>query len=517
MWRTILFDLDGTLVDTSEGMIRSVQYALGTVGKTETDGRVLRRYLGPPLSEAFREFASLSEEEAEQAVSAYRSYYQSQGMYIAASYPMVREMLYALKRAGMTLGVVTSKETAEAVRTLQDLQLAQCFDVIMGCRPGETDVPKGALIEQALTVLGRQYVRGEVVFVGDRFYDMQAARGAGISAVGVSYGYGTAEELISSGAECVADNINVLARLLLSGGQIVRQKRADAPLSFGQKLLQIMVPILIWIAISNSISAIGGAVYGVIKVGQYASSGQDIAGAGQSILQELMNTDILKLNMILSAVSNLIVIPVMFAFYKKDIFRATGRKTSLRAEKKPGVGNTLLAFAMGLGISITINIIIAMTPIAEWMYEVNPDRYDMLGSLPVWASFIVTCLLAPVAEELIFRAMVFRRMRRFTGYMTAAVVSAALFGIVHLDVVTGIAAFIIGIIMAMLYEYTGSIFTSMFFHFGFNLYSVLIELLPLDSMSEEQQTMVLIGLLAAGVIAAVVSMFVFMKKNRNQA
>ncbi|MBQ6468998.1 MAG: HAD hydrolase-like protein [Lachnospiraceae bacterium] len=517
MWRTILFDLDGTLVDSTEGMVRSVQNALYSVGKTETDMRNLRRFIGPPLRQAFREYASLTEEEADRAAEAYRAFYNTQGMYIASAYPMVREMLYALKRAGMTLGAVTSKETAQAVRTLQDLQLAQFFDVIIGCRPNETDVPKGALIEQALTVLGRQNAREEVVFAGDRFYDMQAARGAGIGAVGAAYGYGSAEELIDSGAGCVAGNVTELARILLRGGQPVRRGNAGAPVTFGQKFLQILIPLLIWFGITNIISAIGGAVYGVIKVGEYASSGQDISNAGQAILQELMNSDIAALNMILSGIGSLVSIPVMFAIFKKDTLRMTGKKTSLRAEKKPGWFNALTALFMGFGISVTINIIIAVTPIGEWMYEMNPDRYDMLSSLPPWGMFIVTCLLAPILEELLFRAVIFRRMRQFTGYMTAAFVSALLFGIVHFDVVTGIAAFIIGVIMAMLYEYTGSIFTSMLFHFGFNLYSVVIELLHLEEMPEQQQFTAILIILAAGVLMTAASLFVFLKKNRNQA
>jgi len=517
LWRTILFDLDGTLTDSSEGMVRSVLYALNTVGRTENDVRSLRRYIGPPLRQAFKEFAGLTEEEADRAAAAYREYYAREGMYIASVYPMVPEMLYALKRAGMTLGVVTSKETAQAVRTLQQLRLAQCFDVIIGCRPEETNVSRGALIEEALTVLGKQYTRGEVVYVGDRFYDMEAAKGAGIAAAGAAYGYGSAGELAHSGADCIAQNAAELTRLLMGSGQTARMGNAGAPMTSGQRFLQILIPLLIWFAITNIVSAIGGAVYGAIKVAEYAAAGKDVTNAAQAIIEEMMTTDFNVLNMILSGVANLVVIPVMLAVYKKDTFRITGRRTSLRAEKKPGAVNSLTALFMGLGISIVVNIIIAMTPIAQWMYEMNPSRYDMLDSLPVWAMFIVTCLLAPVAEELLFRAVIFRRMRQFTGYMTAAFVSAALFGIVHFDVVTGIAAFIIGVIMAMLYEYTGSIFTSMFFHFGFNIYSVLIDLIPFDSMSETAQGGIMIGILAGGILFTAVSLLIFLKKNRNQA
>ena len=517
LWKTVLFDLDGTLIDSTEGMVRSVQYALGTVGKTENDLRNLRRYLGAPLREAFQEYAGLSEEEAGRASEAYRDYFSRDGMYIASVYPGIPEMLYALKRAGMTLGVVTSKETAQAVRILQQLQLARCFDVIIGCRPEETNIPKGALIEEALNVLGKQQLRGEVVFVGDRFYDVQAAHGAGIAAAGVSYGYGTAGELAQSGADCVAGNVMGLAQCLMRGGQMVSRGNAGAPMTTGQKILEVMIPILLWLAITNIVSLIGGGIYGVIKVNEYITGGGDVSSAPQVILQEMMQSDMNMINMLLSGIANIISIPVFFSIFKKDTLRLTGRRTSLKAEKKPGAVNTLTALFMGLGISVVLNIIIAMTPIAQWMYEMNPGRYDMLDSLPLWASFIVTCLLAPVAEELLFRALVFRRMRRFTGYMTAAFVSAAIFGFVHFDVVTGIAAFIIGVIMAMLYEYTGSIFTSMFFHFGFNLYATLIELIPFDSMSETAQGTVMLIILLAGAVMAGVTLFIFLKKNRNQA
>ena len=528
LWHTVLFDLDGTLTDSAQGIAVSAQYALKTLGIDEPDTAKLRCFAGAPLHRQFMEYAHLSEEQADQAVAAFREYYEREGMYLNAVFPGIEQMLYALKRAGKTIGIVTSKEASQAVAVLRQAGIARYFDAVIGVKPEDKNVAKSTQIEQALICLGRQMRRGEVVMVGDRFYDMEGARGAGVASVGVTWGYGGVEELQRSGATALAGDPQMLAQILINGpvqGRYTADRTGaqGAPGAMqrgGSKTWQIMYPLLIWLGVSLLVSSIGGAIYGVYFSAKAVAQNGSVMNPedAYSIAAQMLQGDgyIFVTNLI-SLVTDLVLIPIIYAIYKKDVYRRNGFRTSLKKEKKPGAFNAVLAVVMGFSISVVINMIISITGLSGWMYEMNPSRYDTFSNMPLWFEFIIICLLAPAVEELLFRAVIFRRMRTFSSYTTAAFVSAALFGIVHLDVVTGIAAFLIGIVMAMLYEYTGSIFTSMCFHFGFNFYSIAIALLDLESMSDSTAAAVIIGLLIAGAVLTGVTLGLFMKRNKGAA
>ena len=512
LWKTVLFDLDGTLCDFRDGIAQSVLSGYAAAGKTAPSGGIPREFFEKPLREAYLGTGQFTQEDAERALEAYRTYYTGQGMFLGRLIPMVPQMLASLKRAGCTIGVISMLPEERVISLLQRLGIAGYCSVITGAK--EAGATTAQLIEETLKRLGKQYMRGEVVYVGDRYYDMEAASSCGIAAVGVSYGTGSRDELTKGGAQYLAGDVMNLTQALLRLGGVQGASGSGTMHRFGQ----VAIPLLIWFAITNIVSMIGGGIYGIIKVSEYVASGVDISDVGavtQQIMQEIYATDFNAMNMILSALASVVTIPVMYAIYKKDIFRASGKKLNLKSEPRPGLGNSMLALFMGLSVSTVMNLLISITGISEWMYEMNPGRYDMMSSLPLWGEFIVICLLAPVAEELLFRAVIFRRMRAFAGYTAAALVSAAIFGVVHMDLVTGLCAFVIGVVMAMLYEYTGSIFTSMFFHFGFNFYSIGIALLKIDEMSETAGGITVIALLIAGALTAALTLYFFMKKNRN--
>ena len=157
-------------------------------------------------------------------------------------------------------------------------------------------------------------------------------------------------------------------------------------------------------------------------------------------------------------------------------------------------------------------MLVSTSGLSDWMYEMNPDRFDAISSLPIWADVLILCIIAPVFEELLFRGVMFRRLRDYVSFLPAALCSAAIFGLVHFDIVTGISAFVIGVIMAWLYEYTGSIFSSMLFHFGFNFYSVFIQLMNLESMEEGAQGTAAVIILIIGIVLTAVSSFILWKR-----
>ena len=150
----ILFDLDGTLTDSAEGIINSVVYALERMGIPYTDKRELRRFVGPPLQDAFRDYYGLSEDGVTNAVRTFREYFTEKGIYENAVYDGVPEMLDALQKAGYTLAVATSKPEAFAEQILAYFGLSKYFTVVAGASMGGTSKP--IVIRKALQKLGTE-------------------------------------------------------------------------------------------------------------------------------------------------------------------------------------------------------------------------------------------------------------------------------------------------------------------------------------------------------------------------
>ena len=175
-YRALLFDLDGTLTDSGEGITKSVQYALEKLGKPEPDLQKLRIFVGPPLMEQFMSYASLTEEEGRQAVAYYRERYTPVGLYENKVYDGVPEMLRELKDRGYLLAVASSKPTVFVRKVLEHFDLLSCFDVVIGSEMDGRRTEKVEVIEAALEELGMQDRRDEVMMIGDRLHDVEGAR-----------------------------------------------------------------------------------------------------------------------------------------------------------------------------------------------------------------------------------------------------------------------------------------------------------------------------------------------------
>ena len=195
MYRAILFDLDGTLTQSGEGITKSVQYALEKLGKPEPDLKKLEVFVGPPLLQQFMKYAGLDEETAVKAVEYYRERYTDVGIFENRPYPGVEEMLEGLKRKGYILAVASSKPERFVHRILDHFHLTGYFQEIVGSEMNGGRTSKAEVIEEALASLHMSGCRKDVIMVGDKEHDVLGAREAGISCVAVSYGYGTEEEL----------------------------------------------------------------------------------------------------------------------------------------------------------------------------------------------------------------------------------------------------------------------------------------------------------------------------------
>ena len=194
-YEVILFDLDGTLTESGEGITKSVQYALDKMRYPEMDLEKLRVFVGPPLLEQFMKYTGMSEEEARQAVVYYRERYSVTGIFENRVYDGVQNMLEELRRKGYLLAVSSSKPEYFVTKVLDHFGLTGYFDEIVGSEMNGKRTGKADVIEETLRRLQLSDHREQVIMVGDKEHDVFGARTCGLECIAVSYGYGTMEEL----------------------------------------------------------------------------------------------------------------------------------------------------------------------------------------------------------------------------------------------------------------------------------------------------------------------------------
>lgn len=205
--KNVLFDLDGTLVNSQVGITKGVQYALREyLGIDEPDLESLRCFIGPPLALMFDQKYHVPVEKIEPAVVKYREYYDAVGVHECELYPGVRAVLQNLHKKGYTLGLASSKPESSCVQILNDLGVADCFDEIVGASLGPERREKVLVLEEAFRRMGVTD-RTQTVLIGDTKYDALGAVKAGIGCIGVTYGFGTRQELLAAGAAAVFDTL----------------------------------------------------------------------------------------------------------------------------------------------------------------------------------------------------------------------------------------------------------------------------------------------------------------------
>lgn len=193
-YRHILFDMDGTLIDSGRGIVESVRYTLKLLGLSEPNEEVLFSFVGPPLKSSFIKLCNMNSQEAEIAVKIFRTYYSNKGMFNVSLYPGIKKMLHELRERGYTLFIATSKPTEYAQRIAEFLKIAVYFDDIVGSNLDNSRVQKSEVI-QYLLKKNNCSEPIETLMVGDKEQDMIGAHSCGIDAVGVTFGYGSRAEL----------------------------------------------------------------------------------------------------------------------------------------------------------------------------------------------------------------------------------------------------------------------------------------------------------------------------------
>lgn len=210
MYKIYLFDLDGTITDPGVGITDSVMYALSKYGITVEERSQLYQFIGPPLLDSFMNFYGFDENQAEQAVVYYREYYRDKGIYGCYVYDGIEMMLQTLREKGCHILLATSKPEPFARQILEHFNLCQYFDVIAGSDFENVRNTKAKIIAYALSTFAynkdvtEKEIKTSAVMVGDRFHDVKGANENGIPTIGVTFGYGSKEELVEAGAAYIA-------------------------------------------------------------------------------------------------------------------------------------------------------------------------------------------------------------------------------------------------------------------------------------------------------------------------
>lgn len=207
----ILFDLDGTLTDSGEGITKCAQLALNHFGIHIEDRTQLRCFVGPPLRESFPKFG-VPEDRVEEAITVFRSRYLTVGKFENVPYSGIEELLRTLKEQGHRLYVATSKPESTAVEILNKFELSQYFNRICGASMDSGRDSKEAVIAYLLELEGRAQ---KTVMVGDTAFDVIGAAIHKIPTIGVSWGYGDVDEMLEAGACAIAGTPEELGSLLM--------------------------------------------------------------------------------------------------------------------------------------------------------------------------------------------------------------------------------------------------------------------------------------------------------------
>jgi len=213
MYDIILFDLDGTLTDPKTGITKSVQYALGKLGIVEENLDKLTSFIGPPLITSFKEFYSMNDEEANQALQYYRERFSTVGLYENAVYAGMKELLETLQNQGKTMFVATSKPTIFSIKILEHFGLNHFFKAVIGSELDGTRVEKDEVIKYVLSEIAGHDLR-RIIMVGDRKFDVLGAQKNDIDVIGVAYGYGSYEELQTAKPNYIVETMSELGEIL---------------------------------------------------------------------------------------------------------------------------------------------------------------------------------------------------------------------------------------------------------------------------------------------------------------
>ena len=208
----VLFDFDGTIADTGRGIFSSIQYAVEQLGFEPLDNATLRRFIGPPIYDSFKRELDLDDEKSDFAVKKYREKYAESGIYELDLYDGILPLMKSLKENGIKIGIASSKPQNFVIRLVDYLEIGDMIDFISAPSADDTPQSKASLINNAAEALNIS--KDKIIMVGDRYFDIDGANDAGVRSIGVTFGYGSEEELKKSGATYITGCAEEIAEII---------------------------------------------------------------------------------------------------------------------------------------------------------------------------------------------------------------------------------------------------------------------------------------------------------------
>ncbi len=472
MNKYLLFDLDGTLTDPKLGITTCVQYALDSFGIKEPDLDKLEPFIGPPLKDSFMDFYNMDEATAEAAIAKYRERFSTVGMYENEVYPGIARMLRKCKLHGARLAVASSKTEVFVKKILEHFHLAKYFDVIVGSELDGRRTDKEEVVEEALNRLfgGNDIDYDNTVMIGDRKFDIIGARENKVVSVGVSYGYGSIEELKAAKPDYIARSVEELEDILLRGRRKIRENTdvSGHNQGFLVKLCYILGPLIVY----EVCSEIPG-LYATLVVLKNSLSGNGFAVVNCILF-------LISFACIFFLFGRTDLAQEKFAFKVRNANEYTGVGYAKEAcewrmggkWKKKIIGYCLIVL-LGVGAAVGFNFLfslIGLTGASSDFQEVAKRQMDV--SLAV--GLVLYGIISPLSEEMIFRGVVFNRLKRYFKAGLSVILSAVVFGLYHGNVVQAAYAFFAGCLFAWIYHKRGYFGEAVLLHGIMNITGFLL-------------------------------------------
>jgi ADP-ribose pyrophosphatase len=213
-YTAIVFDFDGTICDTGEGIMKSAAYALESYGyETPEDYRELTHFIGPPLLVTFQEQYGADAQLADELVRKFRERYTNTGLFESCLYDGIKELLFELKAEGIKLGIASSKPQEYVEALLVRFGVRECFDSVCAVSFTADCESKASIVSRCIDGLGTEH--GEILVVGDKKYDIEGGKANMLATAGVLWGYGNRIEFVEAGADYVAEKMQDILSIAL--------------------------------------------------------------------------------------------------------------------------------------------------------------------------------------------------------------------------------------------------------------------------------------------------------------
>lgn len=478
MYQYVLFDLDGTLTDPKEGICKSVQFALQDQGIVEPDIDKLEPFIGPPLKQSFTEFYAMDEASVEQAVKEFRKRFESIGLFENEIYPGMKRMLEKLHDQGVKMAIASSKPKMFVDRILEHFEIAEYFDVITGSDANEKKVEKIDVMREALAKLfdvkeeaivandaaaddvdgyyelkkkaKRVIPIDEILMIGDRKFDVEGAKYFFLDSIGVSYGYAPEGELEAAGATYVCEDLESIY-------EIITKEKLNADLTKNRfvKSARVLAPLVYDFAITFLVLFIVEMIFEALIQGPLSSY------AGWAAEQSKM------LAAYFDAVATIVCALVFVRMYQREHTKPISHVIVKRHQKKMAVMAPWFVGAMIFG-GVFLNVLFTFLKVissSASFEQVASVQY----SVPFVAGLLIYGVIKPIEEEVLFRGIIYGRMKRIFPTRVAISSSAVLFGAYHQNMVQLIYGMIMGLFLAMLYEEFKSIKVPILAHSAVNV------------------------------------------------